>query len=179
MSNANPEFNTSQVGQQVGEQVGNLAENASAQAEALAAQAEALLKEKIEKAKAAAEKLKALKDKLKKKKSAPPKLAPVQKVEPKPLPQEQMVKFKDAPAPAPAPEPPLDRNGYTYIVKTVGPKNQIIVYSGTKEIYRGVPSFTATVDILLKEALVVLSDANDGNQRSYPNIRNLIRKVDK
>ena len=175
MANENGEYDTSAVG----DAASNAANAAAAAAKAALEAAEAAIKEKIEKAKAAAEKLKALKDKLKKKKSAPPKLAPVQKVEPKPLPQEQMVKFKDAPAPAPAPEPPLDRNGYTYIVKTVGPKNQIIVYSGTKEIYRGVPSFTATVDILLEEALVVLSDANDGNQRSYPNIRNLIRKVDK
>lgn len=145
-------------------------------AQAAAAAAAAAATEKLEKAKEAAEKLKALKDRLKRKKQSAPKLPPVPKYEPKPLPKEEIVKFKDSPPP---PAEPLDRNGYTYLIKNIGPKNQIIVYNNTNEIYRGIPSFTASVDILLEEALTVLTNANNGTQLLYPNIRNLIRKVDK
>jgi flagellar hook-length control protein FliK len=171
--------NPEDLARQAAEQAEAAARALAEQAKAAAAAAEALAREKIEKAKAAAEKLKALKDKLKKKKAAPPAFPPVQKFEPKPLPKEEIVKFKDAPPPPPPPEQPLDRVGYTYVVKTMGPKNSIVVYNNTTEIFKGYPSFTASVDILLEEALAWLIDANDGSQFLYPNIRNLIRRVDR
>jgi hypothetical protein len=171
--------NPEDLARQAAEQAEAAARAAAEQAKAALEAAEALAREKIEKAKAAAEKLKALKDKLKKKKAAPPAFPPVQKFEPKPLPKEEIVKFKDAPPPPPPPEQPLDRVGYTYVVKTMGPNYWVVVYENTKEIYKGGPTFTATVEILLEEALIWLTEQNDGSQFLYPNIRNLIRKVDR
>jgi hypothetical protein len=146
--------------------------NAQAEGEATAA----AVKEKLEKAKAAAEKLKALKDRLKKKKQSPPKLPPVPEYTPKPLPKEEIVKFKNSPPP---PDGPLDRNGYTYVVKTSGPNYWIVVYNNTELIFEGRKSFTTTIDVLLETAILNLEDQNDGSRLLYPNIRNLIRKVDK
>jgi hypothetical protein len=53
---------------------------------------------------------------------------------------------------------------YTYEIKTVGPKRSVIVYeNGSKVVYNGAPSFTATNDILLQEAKTSLKNQFIGN----------------
>lgn len=58
-----------------------------------------------------------------------------------------------------------NETGFTYEVKSLGPKNWIVMYDNGVQISEGQPSFTATIDVLLEEQFLSL-------EGKYPNIRN-------
>ena len=55
---------------------------------------------------------------------------------------------------------------FTYKFGTLGPKKWVIVYDNGTQIYSGTPSFAATNDILVQEAILGLKD-------SYPGVENM------
>ena len=55
---------------------------------------------------------------------------------------------------------------FTYKFGTLGPKKWLIVYDNGTQIYSGTPSFAATNDILVQEAILGLKD-------SYPGVENM------